>query len=61
MRFSEMILDSSFNNTTFVTEGYAPPFRSDKNCHGGGILLFIMENIAVKMISPTQNYFVLQQ
>lgn len=56
-----MILDSSFNNTTFVTEGYAPPFRSDKNCHGGGILLFIMENIPLKMITPTKTYFVLQQ
>ena len=28
-------LDSSFTNAQFVIEGYGPPFRHDRNCHGG--------------------------
>ena len=47
----EKDLDSSFKNAQFAFEGYAPPFRYDKNCHGGGILLFIRDDIPAKILS----------
>ena len=49
----ETKLDSSFPQTQFRMEGYAPPFRYDRNSHDGGILLFIREDIPTKIISIT--------
>ena len=46
-------LDSSFPQAQFRMEGYAPPFRYDRNSHGGGILLFIREDIPTKIIIRT--------
>ena len=48
---SETKLDSSFPQAQFRMEGYAPPFRYDRNSHDGGILLFIREDIPTKIIS----------
>ena len=31
----ETIFDSSFANAEFVTEGYTPSCRYNRNCHGG--------------------------
>ena len=50
---SETKLDSSFPQAQFRIEGYAPPFRYDRNSHGGGILLFIREEFPTKIISIT--------
>ena len=33
--------------------GYTPPFSSDRNSHGVGILLFIREDIPTKIINIT--------
>ena len=49
----ETKLNSSFPQTQFRTEEYAPPFRYDTNSYGGGILLFIREDIPTKIISVT--------
>ena len=50
---SETKLDSSFPQAQFRIEGYAPPFRNDRNSHSGGILLFIGEDNPTKIISIT--------
>ena len=50
----ETKLNSSFPQTQFRTEEYAPPFRYDTNSYGGGILLFIREDIPTKIISVTR-------
>ena len=50
---SETKLDSSFQQAQLRIEGYAPPFRYDRNSHGGGILLFTGEDIPTKIISIT--------
>ena len=50
---SETKLDSSFPQVQFRIEGYAPPFRYDRKSHGGGILLFIREDITTKIITKT--------
>ena len=47
---SETKIDSSFQ---FRIEGYAPPFRYDRNFHGGCIFLFIREDIPTRIISMT--------
>ena len=50
---SETKLDSPFPQAQFTIEGYAPQFRYDRNSYGGGILLFIREDIPTKIISIT--------
>ena len=54
----EAKLDSSFPQMQFRVEGYSPPFRYDRNCHGGGILIFIRKDIPTKIISitPLKNF-----
>ena len=49
----ETKLVSSFPQAQFRMEEYVPPFRCDRNSHGGGILLFIREDIPTKIISIT--------
>ena len=46
----ETKLDSSFPPTQFRIEGYDHPFRYDRKSHGGGILLFIKEDILAKIL-----------
>ena len=53
LMFSETKVDSSFPQAQFRMDGYAPPFRYERNSHGGGILLFIKEDIPTKVISLT--------
>ena len=48
---SETKLDFSFPQAQFRMEGYAPPFRYDRESYSGGILLFIREDILTKIIS----------
>ena len=44
-------LDSSFPQVQFRTKGYVPPFRCDRNSHGGGILPAITGDIPSKIIN----------
>ena len=50
---SEPKLDCFFPNAQFVIEGYAPSFRYDRNSYGGGVLLFVREEILVKIIDKS--------
>ena len=34
----------------FCTDGYSNPYRLDRTSHGGGIILYIWEDILSKMI-----------
>ena len=43
--FTESKLDSSFPTSDLLTERYSKPFRFDRNRNGGGILLYIREDI----------------
>ena len=47
---SETKLDSSFPNGQFQIHGYSKPYRFDKNGNGGGILVYIHEDIPTKLI-----------
>ena len=59
---SETKIDDSFPKGQFQMKGFSDPFRVDRNCHGGGILLYAREDIPVKLLSveplPTECFFV---
>ena len=53
------ILDDTFLIGQFYTHGYSAPYRFDRTSHGGGILLYIREDIPSKILKfePVQNNF----
>ena len=42
---SEIKLDDTFSLSQFILEGFTPPYRLDRTEHGGGLMLFIREDI----------------
>ena len=64
LMISETKLDNSFPNGEFIIPGYTEPYRKDRNCYGGGILLYRRSNIPSKEIpnsrlsSPSEGFFV---
>ena len=48
---SETKLDSSFPVNQFLIDGFSPPYRLDRNANGGGIMLYIREDIPSKQLS----------
>lgn len=51
LMISETKIDESFPAAQFLISGYSQPYRLDRNCFGGGILLYIREDI------PSKNLF----
>ena len=47
---SETKIDETFPSRQFYIEGFTPPYRLDRNCHGGGILVYVREDIPSKLI-----------
>ena len=45
---TETKLDSSFPKGQFLIEGFSEPYRFDRNRHGGGILIYVREDISSK-------------
>ena len=45
---TETKLDSSFSSNQFILEGYSKPFRLDRNKNGGGLLVYVREDIPCK-------------
>ena len=48
---TETKLDSSFPENQFLIPGFSKPFRKDRNRHGGGLLLYVREDIPAKELS----------
>ena len=46
----ETKIDETFPTGQFIIEGYMPPFRKDRNQHGGGILVYVKDNIPAKLV-----------
>ena len=42
---SETKLDETFPEGQFLMDGFTPPYRMDRNTNGGGIALYIREDI----------------
>ena len=47
----ETKIDASFPNSQFIIDGYSPPFTYDRNRFGGGVLIYIWDNIMFKELS----------
>ena len=52
---SETKLDESFPIGQFLIDGYSVPFRLDRNENGGGILLYVRDDIPSKLLSMNSN------
>ena len=50
---TETKIDSSFLNQQFDIEGFCLPYRLDRNKNGGGVLVYIRENIPSKILKKT--------
>ena len=50
---SETKLDASFPPKQFYLENYSPPYRLDRSINGGGLILYIREDIPSKEIKTT--------
>ena len=47
---SETKIDESFPLTQFTLEGFSTPFRADRNSQGGGLIIYIRDDIPSKEI-----------
>ena len=47
---TETKIDSSFPEAQFEIDGFTTPYRVDRDCHGGGILLYIRQDIPSKLL-----------
>ena len=48
---SETKIDDTFSKEQFNIEGYSRPIRLDRNCHGGGIIFFIRDDLPCHELS----------
>ena len=48
---TESKLDGSFPNSQFDIDGFAPPFRQDRTEYGGGVIIYIRDDIPCKELS----------
>ena len=51
LMISETKVDDSFPDDQFFLDGFGTPFRLDQNRNGGGIMLFIRNDIPAKVVS----------
>ena len=42
---TESKLDDTFPINQFIIQGFAPPFRADRNKNGGGVIIYVREDI----------------
>jgi hypothetical protein len=54
LMLSETKLDESFPSEQFRIKDFAKPFRLDRSCKGGGILLYVREDIPCKLVKPPE-------
>ena len=48
---SEAKIDVSFPTSQFVIQGFAAPFRLDRTNTGGGILVYVRDDIPPKLLN----------
>ena len=47
---TETKIDDSFPTAQFFIDGYSAPYRLDRNRHGGGILIYVRDDISSKQL-----------
>ena len=62
LMISETKLDSSFPEGQLLIPGYSSPYRLDRNCCGGGIMLYVREDIPSKLLlidnQPIEGFYI---
>ena len=62
LMLSETKLDISFLESQFLIPGYRAPNRIDRTCHGGGLMLFVREDIPSKLLlaenAPIEGFYI---
>jgi len=53
---SETKIDESFPTSQFIIPGFSEPFRLDRNRFGGGLFLYVKENIPSKLLRYEKQY-----
>ena len=53
---TETKLDDSFPKVQFLLDGLSEPFRYDRNRNGGGIMIYIRDNISSKLLEKHKFY-----
>ena len=53
---SETKLNESFPTSQFFMKGFSSPNRLDRYCNGGGILLYIKEDIQSQLLSIERHF-----
>ena len=54
---SETKLDETFPTAQFYLQGFCDPYRFDRNRNGGGIMLYIKEDISSRLVEKKlRNY-----
>ena len=51
LMISDTKLDQSFPTTQFMINGFSAPFRLDRNDKGGGVIIYIREDITLRLVS----------
>ena len=54
LMLSETKIDHSFPTQQFKINGFSTPYRMDRSCHGGGILLYVREGINNKCLKSVE-------
>ena len=55
LMISEIKIDDTFPHGQFFIEGFSTPYRLDRDLNGGGILLYVREDIPSNLIPIEKN------
>ena len=62
LRISETKIDNSFPIANFLINGFSQPYRIDRNSSGGGIMLYVREDIPSNLLKveslPIEGFYV---
>ena len=47
---TETKLDDSFPKVQFLVDGFSEPYRYDRNRNGGGIMIYIRDNVPSELL-----------
>ena len=56
LMISETKLGSTFPYALYHLKDFSNPYRLDRNCHGGGILVYVRDNIPSNLVKLDQNF-----
>ena len=51
---SETKIDDSFPAGNFIIEGFSTPYRLDHDSNGGGIMLYVREDISFNLLATEE-------